>query len=494
MLVLHAIHVHVHVAVEEALKTKNLAGMTNLLAFSRFSKCFELDDAIALYHSLRMKPVYIKKAQYSEILGLLDLGTMEDINDFPSSLRQEVEELCKYKILTKSKEEDVNVLNFVRSKIPAPAVNVCYFILSEQCNLACKYCFLGNNAPEKRQKFSQENMTKETAEKALAFFIRQLKLAGNIDPENKPTIIFYGGEPLLNFEVLEYVAQRVEKLKETEPCLENADLSVITNGVLLTSSKLKRLKELGISIAISIDGCTEEANELRIDVAGKPSFNRVLKALDTAKKEDVDVSLSVTLTEKTIKDKAKILELISDYNIKGFGFNILMSDENFTVSEQYSEAAADFIIDVFRDLRDIGIYEDRIMRKLKAFAKSQVYFSDCAATAGSQVVITPDGSVGICHGCLADRDYFVSSIEDEDFNANTHPVFTEWSQLTPVNREECLDCEALGICGGGCPINALYSKPDNTISSLDERFCIHAKRTLEFLIKDLYRIISKEDG
>lgn len=131
------------------------------------------------------------------------------------------------------------------------------------------------------------------------------------------------------------------------------------------------------------------------------------------------------------------------------------------------------------------------MRKLKSFSKAQVYFSDCAATAGGQIVVAPNGQVGICHGCLFNKEYFVATIDDDDFVATEDPNFIEWSQLTPLNHEECYDCPALGICGGGCPINARNLKPENTIHSIDERFCTHAKKTLEFFIADLYHIILK---
>ncbi|WP_208809135.1 FibroRumin system radical SAM peptide maturase [Kosakonia arachidis] len=467
--------------------------MNKLISLSRFTHCFELNDAVALYHSLRMKPVYLSKKQYKELLVFLNDQSSISLNSAPSSLLPLIEELDKYKIITQSDAEDDNVLKFVRSRIPAPSVNVCYFILTEQCNLACKYCFLGNNVPERREKFSSNRMTKEMAEQSLSFFIRQIQLSGNVNPDNKPAIIFYGGEPLLNFSVLEYVALRVKELTLIEPALKNVELSVITNGLLLNEHRLKRLKELGVSIAISIDGCSEEANAQRIDVAGRETYSKVIEILDLAKKFDVAISLSVTLTEETIKDKEKILKLISDYEIKGFGFNILMSDESYIVSDEYNNKASDFIIDIFHDLRAAGIYEDRMMRKLKAFSKSKVYFSDCAATAGSQIVITPDGSVGVCHGCIAERKYFKTSIKDEFFNANIDPLFIEWSQLTPLNKDECLSCEALGICGGGCPINASHCQNGNTINSLDERFCIHSKKTLNFLIEDLYRIIKKSN-
>jgi uncharacterized protein len=439
-----------------------------------------------------MKPVYLKVDKYNEILTYLDKSVFSILSDFPRSVSREVQELLKYKILAKDADEDEKVLNFVRTKIPEPSISVCYFVLSEQCNLACKYCFLGNNDPKKRKNFSLKAMTKEIAERSIMFFIKQLEISGENNPDNKPNIIFYGGEPLINFPVLEYVAERINSLKQKVKRIQNIELSVVTNGLLLDMSKLNRLKELNVALALSIDGCTEEANAMRVDMHGNPSFPKVINVLDKIKKSGTDVSLSITLTEETIKDKQKILDLIATYEIKGLGFNILMSDESFKPSDEYNENAAQFIIDMFIELRKTGVYEDRIMRKIKAFSKSQIYFSDCAATSGSQIVVTPDGSVGVCHGCLSNRQYFVSSVDDELFDARTNSVFMEWAQLTPVNKTECLSCEALGICGGGCPINAMHSQQGNTIHSRDDRFCVHTKKTLDFLIKDLHRIISKK--
>lgn len=57
--------------------------------------------------------------------------------------------------------------------------------------------------------------------------------------------------------------------------------------------------------------------------------------------------------------------------------------------------------------------------------------------------------------------------------------------------EECKNCPALGICGGGCPFNA-YQQEKN-IWALDKRFCIHAKMTLEWLIWDLYQNSKKDN-
>ena len=462
-----------------------------MVKVSRYTHTYYLGDGVALYHSLRMKPVYLSVKAYEDLQEWLASPFCDNIMHAPEKIKNEVNTLVEFKILTQTDDEDDRVLQFVRSKIPSPAINVCYIILSEQCNLACKYCFLGNNDELKRKHFLSGNMSKEMADKAISFFIKQIKFSDIDFANNKPIIIFYGGEPLVNFSVLEYIAEKLNKMRDIEPCIKNIELSMVSNGILLTEDKIRRLQELKVGIAISIDGFSESANKMRVDTAGNPIFYKILEKLDLCKKMDVPISLSVTLSEETVKDHQTIRELLDKYDIKSFGFNIMMSSDTFRIPDSYNELAADYIIDEFLELRKKGIYEDRIMRKLKAFSKAQVYFSDCAATAGGQIVIAPNGQVGICHGCLFDKKYFVSNVDDYDFIAVNDPNYIEWSQLTPINKDECQKCPSLGICGGGCPINAMHLKKGNTIHSIDERFCVHSNKTLEFFIKDLYRILKE---
>lgn len=460
-----------------------------MVKLSRFTHIFELDTAVALYHSLRMKPVYLKKDTYENLQVWLASSFCIDYDTAPDSIKNEVLQLKKWKILTCSEGEDDKVLEYIKSRIPSPAISVCYMILSEQCNLACKYCFLGNNDSEKRKQFDLQNMSIETADNAIEYFLRQLRLSGLDFEREKPVVIFYGGEPMVNYPVLVYIAEKLISLRKTEKCLKNLEMSIVTNGLLLDDEKILKLKDLGIGIAISIDGFTEQENEMRVDKNGEIVFKKILKKITRCQELGINVSLSVTLSEETIKNKENIIKLVEKYGIKSFGFNIMMSSDTFVIPDSYNEAAAQFIIDEFIQLRELGIYEDRMMRKLDAFSKAQVYYSDCAATSGGQIVIAPNGKVGICHGCLHDKKYFVSDVSDKTFDCREDENFNEWSQRTPVNNEECLDCPALGICGGGCPLNAMYLNEGNTIHSIDTRFCNHAKKTLNFLVHDLYRLM-----
>lgn len=439
-----------------------------------------------------MKPVFLTKDKYEKLESFLKISEAEPSSVVPQIIEQEVQELLKYKVIIENPEKDEKILSYVKSKLSDPQINVCYFILSEQCNLACKYCFLGNNNKEKRKNFAKELMSMEIAEKGVYFFLKQLESV-EYNANRKPVVIFYGGEPLMNFDTLVYVVEKFNSLKPEHKVLENIEYSMVSNGLLLSENRMLRLHELNVSIAISIDGCDEASNAMRVDLNGNVVFPKIIKTLDSAKKLGIPVSLSVTLTEETIKHQSDVIELIKKYNVKGLGFNIMMGDSHYPLPIEYNDKAAQFIIDMFKQLREMGVYEDRIMRKLKSFAKAQVYFSDCAATSAGQIVIAANGDVGICHGCLADRRYFNSSVNDSGFDPKKNPVWQEWNRLSPIEKKECQNCEALGICGGGCPINAMSEHDGNTIHSLDERFCVHARKTLEFLISDLHRVVTGEE-
>lgn len=439
---------------------------------SRFAHVFDLGEHVALWHSLRMKPVFIERGLYE----LLQNGECSE----------ELErELIDKKIFLSYEGEDEQIISRLRQNAPQPDVNLAYFILSEHCNLACKYCFVGSDACGQGIS-STKDMTPEIAEKALDVFARQLEQSSEDYTEYESNIIFFGGEPLLKFDVLEYVARRVKELSESRPVLRNTSLAVITNGTLLNEERILKLDAMGVAVSISIDGFTEQANSMRVDKQGNETFERVVQVLETYKRLEVDPpSLSVTLTERTIEDLPSMLKLVGDYGVRGFGYNVLLKREDEDGGEYY-EAASQFIIDSFLALREHGVYEDRIMRKLNAFAHSRVHFSDCGATSGGQILFAPDGRIGICQGLMSESENYVADIWDDDFIANEHPAWKAWSGLTAIHNDECLSCEALGICGGGCPVNARLLHPELGLHCIDERSCVHSKKTLEFLIRDLY--------
>ena len=167
--------------------------------------------------------MYLDKDVYLKLRTWLRSSDCITLEEVPVVLKSVIMELISCRILVQSDDEDDKVLKFIRSRIPSPSISVCYLILSEQCNLACRYCFLGNNNNEKRKSFLSENMSVEVADSAIDFFLHQLSLSEYSEIRN-PAVIFYGGEPLVNFDILVHIATRLNQLSKSNVHLKNLEM------------------------------------------------------------------------------------------------------------------------------------------------------------------------------------------------------------------------------------------------------------------------------
>ncbi len=455
------------------------------LQFSRYAHAYVRHGVFAAFHALKLKPVFVDAQGYEAVAKIIHASeayTESEIATQPDrpGLLKVIKALVDNRVLSEKAGFDDEVISNFRRGIRPPEVRIAYFILSESCNLACRYCF--EKAPTRSA--GGDMMSESVALKCVDFFERMLSLNGPVEEEEK-SIIFYGGEPLLNYGTLLFSLREIRKRQESGNAhWKTVQLSLVTNGTLLTRDRLIELSSLGLSIGISIDGPEDITNANRYHPGKRGCFNEAKRAIDLCKGIGVDFSLSMTLSEAAVQSYSEVMEFIWDAAPKSVGFNILLGGSEEMPEDEYSKRAADFIVGAFQEFRKRGIYEDRMMRKVRAFTRSRVYPFDCGAAGGNQVVFSPAGRVGICHGYLADKRYFPSTVDDGSFKPGEDPVFLEWARRTPLMMAGCQTCEAMGICGGGCPMNAERTK--GALFELDDRFCVHARTTLEWLVWDLY--------
>jgi len=253
---------------------------------------------------------------------------------------------------------------------------------------------------------------------------------------------------------------------------------------VVTSEIAQFLAGHQITASVSLDGRKIAHNRERIFHSGEGTFDTTLRGFMLLKKYGVNVGVSCTIAESGVDNVEDTIAFITDeLGIRSFGFNILRETQasRLTDPEGYAHKVSNALIRAFKIARDRGVYEDRMMRKVRCFIKRQPYLNDCAGC-GSEIAVSPDGLVGVCHGAVGLKHYFVPLTPEVD--PLKHPYWSEWRTRSPFNIPECIDCVALGICGGGCPYEALLK--EGTIWNLDRRFCVHAKATLEFLIQDLW--------
>lgn len=454
-----------------------------MAVLSKFAHKLEKNGYIARFNALKNIPVFYRKEYDIEVEKYIATNADEILSE---SIEPIIKLLLKNKVLVESPEYDDSVLQAIQNAAEKPYISVMYLILTEKCNFDCSYCFI-----ERHMDLQKANvMSKETAKKAIDFFVYQIKKQPKLFEEEK-AILFYGGEPLSNYSVLKYAANLINRYIREGKLPVKTELSLVTNGSLLTESIAKELSQMGVSFSISLDGATAKANQCRIFHGGKPAYENIINGIKAAKQAGVDFGLSITLSEEALAEKENLLSFLDEYDIKGIGYNILNTDKTFTVAEDYYERASAFIIDSFIQCRNKGIYEDRIMRKINSYTEHKLHYFDCAAEGGHQIVVAPNGEVGLCHGYLSSRETFITNVEDYNFDPLTNPLYLEWGKRTPLNMPQCYDCMALGVCGGGCALCAAAN--GNSIWDLDKGFCVHSKATLEFLVWELFDKIKNSE-
>ena len=435
------------------------------------------DERVALYNSLNLEVAFLNR----DFVERHRQGQMLTSSDATSE--RILEQLKKLGFLIEEQADGYELYRSYQKALEEPAINILYLLLSDACNIRCRYCYF--LAPMPRG-YRPSLMKKETAIKALDLFTRCVKKSiARGHPEQH--VVIYGGEPTLNKEVLLEALLYIDSLKAKELLPQSISVTVNTNGILLDEEILVQCKATGAVVAISIDGPKEVHDQMRVYSSGRGTFDEVIRSYQLAQHSGVKTGVCVTIDRHNLFRMKEIVRWLADeLDAKGMGFNILVENDAAGQMagerDRYAEAVAQELIESFKVARAIGVYEDRMMRRVKNFLDKEPVLSDCGGC-GLQMVVSPDGKIGVCQAFCGGKEFFVAE-PFETFEPESHPFWKQWRRRSPLNNEACKTCIALGNCGGGCPYNAY--RVSGTIDALDERFCSHAKATTHFLIRDLW--------
>lgn len=433
------------------------------MKLSKFYSAVELkDNVFAIFNSLMMDILYVHK-------NYLDCIINFKVSD------KEKKELLNKGIYVKSEKQDYDAIDIVKKRYDffKGKINIMYLIVTSTCNLACKYCFVENCTFNNK---TEINMSLDTA-------LEAIKKYGDYIFNNKiidANLIFYGGEPLVNWEVMSAVIDYVKK--EELPI----KLSMVTNATLLTVDKIEYLSKNDVEIGISVDG-PKELNDLnRIYRTSKDSvYDKVISRFPMLEMKKCKYGLSITVSKEFLKYKKEVVEWLKQLNVKSVFYNLYHYTSYETDWKEYYEEASEFLLYSYSELITHEINDGRIIRKIESFFENEFKFSDCGAIGGNQLVVKPNGNVCVCHGYFKTNKYELGNINKNSINELiATKEFEFWKNRCTLNNPKCLNCEALFICGGGCAIQseALFGDREH----IDEPFCIHSKKTLEWILQKCY--------
>ena len=134
-------------------------------------------------------------------------------------------------------------------------------------------------------------------------------------------------------------------------------------------------------------------------------------------------------------------------------------------------------------------------RRLRSFIEKKIWLRDCAAY-GQQVVILPNGKIGVCHGLWPDEEnssqksYFDIDVDYSGL-LSEHPIWKEWGTRTTFNMPSCWGCFAISLCGGGCAKNSPIKY--GSIWEPDKDICILMKEVVPWIIWTYYDITTERN-
>lgn len=448
------------------------------IRFSKWTHLFKRNDAYALFHSLRLALLFFEE-KYGEFLEELRHGTtLEHLRTLAKDADEIITELRGQQLVVPTGYDDVRVLREMQETyVKQPSLETIFILLTDACNLQCRYCFIKGNTPEQHNR--PKVMSWDTAREAIDMYFANLR-------PNKfhKTIVFYGGEPLLMFPLLKRLIGYLHTQHADALLKYKIGLLLITNGTKISdevSGYLAQHPE--ITICISLDGSESTNDQMRIFTNGKGTFRGIRAGMDRLRRDGrTDINISATIDVHNVDKLDELLTLNRQYQFQSVNFNLLLDTAERTIDSSYTKHATLRMLEYFERAREVGLHEDRIMRKVRAISRGVLHPFDCRAT-GAQVAISPDGSLGVCHEGVGCKNFFFGKVS-RDFVFADEPLVQEWGRRSPLTMPQCHSCPSLGLCGGGCAYSAFLRH--GTIWALDDKFCGHSLTVLEWLIWDVY--------
>lgn len=375
------------------------------------------------------------------------LGEKVDTSHITEQERKEYEEdfaeLEKDGLLFK---EEVKAYPVKSKDVKALCLHICH-----DCNLRCRYCFADEGAYHSKREF----MSLETAKKAIDFLI------ANSGDRRILETDFFGGEPLMNFDV---VKKTVEYAKEEAGKRGKKFLfTLTTNGLLLSGEIADFLNREMENVVLSLDGRKEVHDAVRKTANGKGSFDLVIENLKNFVKIRGDKSYYVrgTFTAKN-PDFSKDVLFIADNGFDSISMEPVVTeipDLAITkemlphILEEYDTLCDKYLA---REAEGKGFNFFHFNIDLEGGPCLSKRVSACGA-GNEYFSVTPNGDIYPCHQFAGDKDFLMGNVYEGKLDEKIRSKFQNSCLFT---RKKCENCFAKFICSGGCSANNYHFNGD----------------------------------
>lgn len=323
--------------------------------------------------------------------------------------------------------------------------------VAHDCNMICTYCFgeQGSFAGSKCL------MNLETGKMAIDYLLQNSGSRRNLE------IDFFGGEPLMNFDV---VKQLVEYGREEEKKFgKNIRFTITTNGLLLDEEKTEYINQVMDNVILSIDGRPEVNDTMRKTVNGRPTYDLITKNyLDFVTKREGLYYVRGTFTRNNLdftKDVAHLIEKgFRNVSVEPVVTDLkqpyaLQEEDRDRIFQEY-DRLAELYLEKHQQGEDFDFFHFNVdLEQGPCIVKR---LSGCGA--GTEyMAISPEGDIYPCHQFVGNKEFRIGNLRDAVIVNSQRSTFLK---ANIYDKEACRNCWAKFYCSGGCHANAINMNGD----------------------------------
>ena len=341
--------------------------------------------------------------------------------------------------------------------------------VAHTCNLNCSYCF----ASQGKYHGDRALMTYEVGKRALDFLVENSGTRRNLEVD------FFGGESLMNFEVVKQLVAYARSIEKERG--KNFRFTLTTNGMLLDDDVTDFLNREMNNVVLSLDGRKDVHDRFRKDYAGAGSYEKIVPKFRrfVERRGGKGYYVRGTYTHENTDFTNDILHM-ADLGFKELSMEpvvcppgdpyALTEDDLPILMEQYEKLADEMLK---REKSGNGFTFYHYMLDLKNGPCIYKRITGCGS--GTEyMAVTPWGELFPCHQFVGDSKYSLGNIWDGVTNKT---VQEEFRHCNAYARKECKDCWARLYCSGGCAANAYHAT--GSIGGIYEYGCELFKKRIE---------------
>lgn len=415
-----------------------------------------------MIHKFYQDDTYIVTDVNSGAVHIINELVYDVLDFYRDKTAEEIVEELKDKYSSIEIKEAIEELDFIREegllysddryfdheafKTKEPVVKALCLHIAHDCNIRCEYCF----ASQGDFKGDRSLMSLDIGKKSIDFLIENSGNRRNLEVD------FFGGEPLMNFEVVKEI---VDYGREQEKIYnKNIRFTITTNGVLLDEEKMKYINENMHNVVLSIDGRQEINDTMRYTVNGQGTYNMIVpKFLEMVKmRGHRDYYVRGTFTSKNLDFAKDVLHLV-DLGFKSTSIEPVVAEGHHdyaikeedlpTIFDQYETLAREYVKRT-KEGKDFSFFHFIIDLHQGPCIIKRV--SGCGAGV-EYLAITPEGHIYPCHQFVGDERFKIGSVTGGILDTS---LFEEFSNAHVYKKDKCKDCWAKFYCSGGCHANA----------------------------------------